>query len=138
MFGGDGNDFLSGGRGVDLLSGGAGADTFRFIQSGPTDDPDYDSGVGAGNRDRILDFHSTEGDHIPLVMDANITTADFDPFHFVGRIVPNQALLTGQVGWFESNGSTIVTANTHAGSGSTFQIQLDGVSLGLKASDFSS
>jgi Ca2+-binding RTX toxin-like protein len=136
LFGDDGNDFLSGGRGVDLLSGGAGADTLRFIQSGPSNDPDYDSGVGAGNRDRIIDFNSAEGDRIAVVLDANVTTADFDPFHFVGKVDPRQALGTGQLGWFESNGSTIVTANTQAAPGSTFQIQLDGVGLGLKASDF--
>jgi Ca2+-binding RTX toxin-like protein len=136
LFGGDGIDQIEGGRGIDLLSGGVGADQFRFIQAGPTDDPIYDSGVGSGNRDRIIDFNSADGDHIGLVMDANVTDADFDPFHFVGRIDPGQALHTGQVGWFESNGSTIVTANTQAAPGSTFQIQLDGVGLGLTARDF--
>ena len=138
LFGGDGNDFILGGKGVDLLSGGAGANDFRFLadaSSGSAADPVYDSGVGAGNRDRIIDFHSGS-DLIDLSFDANLATGGFDRFDFIGRVAPNQALFAGQVGWFESGGSTIVTANTQAAPGSTFQIQLDGVDLGLKAGDF--
>jgi Ca2+-binding RTX toxin-like protein len=140
LLGGDGNDFILGGKGVDLLSGGAGVDDFRFMQdarSGSAADPVLDSGVGAGNRDRIIDFNSGT-DRIDLAIDANPNAGGFDPFNFVGKVDPGQALFAGQLGWFESNGSTIVTANTQAAPGSTFQIQLDGVSLGLKASDFSS
>ena len=43
--GGDGNDTLIGGTGKDTLTGGNGSDEFRFV-----------SGLGAGNRDRIVDF----------------------------------------------------------------------------------
>jgi Ca2+-binding RTX toxin-like protein len=139
LLGGDGNDFILGGKGVDVLIGGAGVDDFRFMQdarSGSAADPVYDSGVGAGNRDRIIDFKSGT-DRIDLAMDANPLGGDgFDRFNFVGKVDPGQALFAGQLGWFESNGATIVTANTHAAPGSTFQIQLDGIGLGLKASDF--
>ena len=43
-----GNDLIEGGAGRDTLYGGDGNDTFLFKTG--------DSGVGAGNRDRIQDF----------------------------------------------------------------------------------
>jgi serralysin len=49
LFGGDGNDILVGGTACDLLVGGAGADRFVF-----------ESGLGAGNVDRIADFNPAE------------------------------------------------------------------------------
>lgn len=45
LFGGDGNDILRGGANNDWLEGGAGQDQFRF-----------DTALGSGNIDEILDF----------------------------------------------------------------------------------
>lgn len=54
-----GNDRMHAGHDADTFIGGTGADTFEFGanslgESGPLV---YDSGVGAGHRDRIVDFH---------------------------------------------------------------------------------
>lgn len=53
--GAGGDDVLSGGIGKDILTGGAGADIFRF-----------DSKIGAGNVDRIMDFTPEDGDVLYL------------------------------------------------------------------------
>jgi len=50
--GGAGDDFVSGDRGNDTISGGAGADLFHGSQ---------DAGI-----DRVLDFHTSEGDRVML------------------------------------------------------------------------
>ena len=52
LFGGAGDDRLDGGAGRDALSGGAGRDGFAF-------------GLGSGV-DRVLDFHTAEGDRVLL------------------------------------------------------------------------
>ncbi|HEX8257806.1 MAG TPA: calcium-binding protein [Allosphingosinicella sp.] len=49
IVGGEGNDRLHGGLGGDQLSGGLGADSFGF-----------DSALGAGNVDRLIDFSATD------------------------------------------------------------------------------
>ena len=56
-----GDDLLVGGPGGDTLVGGPGADVFRFgwVREPPAGDAFtfvLDSGVGAGNRDVVLDF----------------------------------------------------------------------------------
>lgn len=55
LLGGNGNDLLDGGGGVDTLVGGRGADTFRFGVAGDIV-PVAGTGIGAGNRDMVLDF----------------------------------------------------------------------------------
>ena len=76
--GGAGNDTIIGGTGEDILSGGSGADRFVFEVAS-------DSGVGKGNRDRILDF--TRGsDLIDLsAIDANSAAAGNQSFSFIGN-----------------------------------------------------
>lgn len=76
--GGAGNDSIIGGTGEDILSGGSGADRFVY-------EVVSDSGVGKGNRDRILDF--TRGsDLIDLsAIDANSTAAGNQSFSFIGN-----------------------------------------------------
>ena len=55
---GPGRDTLDGGVGVDTLIGGPGADVFRFgwVREPSATSFILDSGVGAGNRDVVLDF----------------------------------------------------------------------------------
>jgi Ca2+-binding RTX toxin-like protein len=55
LIGGDGADTLSGNDGNDVLHGGAGDDTFVF-----------NSALGGGNVDRIVDFSAAEGDTIQM------------------------------------------------------------------------
>jgi serralysin len=138
LFGDDGDDFLTGGQGADQLSGGAGSDTFEFRQDGAPGDPVpvYHSGVGSGNRDRIIDFSQAEDDKIDVrFVDADLAVDGFQDFSFAGRIEPGDELGTGEIGFFESGGVTIVAANTDADPGANFEIQLGG-GLDLAASDF--
>jgi serralysin len=139
LFGDDGDDVLFGGSGVEQLAGGAGADLFNFTQKsgfegGP--DPLYDSGVGKGNRDRIIDFDGAEGDKIEVDgIDADLQTDDDQAFSFVGEAEIG-TLGIGELGFFETAGHTILHGNADADSGSNFEIQLGGVDLGLTADDF--
>ena len=72
-----GDDFVRGGAGRDSLTGNAGADSFFF---GEVHDEDgsvgYESGVGKGNRDRIIDFNRADGDKIdvgaPMISGAQV------------------------------------------------------------------
>jgi Ca2+-binding RTX toxin-like protein len=57
--GGAERDWISGGGGADTLVGGSGPDTFIYTSLA-------DSTVALSGRDLILDFNSTEGDHIDL------------------------------------------------------------------------
>ena len=93
----------------------------------------YESGVGKGNRDRISDFSRAEGDKIDVSnIDADLTAVGFQDFGFVGTEAPGK----GELGLFESAGSTIVRGNTDDDTAADFEIQLDGAGLGLIASDF--
>jgi Ca2+-binding RTX toxin-like protein len=129
LFGRDGDDFVRGDLGRDSLTGNAGSDTFFFSDV----NLEYESGVGKGNRDRIIDFNGAEGDRIDVSdMDADLT-ADFDQaFSFVA----GDAVGTGELGFLESAGSTIVRGNADADPAAEFEIQLDGVGLDLSADNF--
>jgi serralysin len=139
LFGDDGDDDVFGGAGVDVQAGGAGADRFLFTQqSDPEGDPDpvYDSGVGKGNRDRIIDFDGAEGDRIDLTgIDADLAADDDQAFSFVGEAEIG-TLDTGELGFFETAGRTILHGNADDDAGSNFEIQLGGTGLGLGADDF--
>jgi len=127
LFGDDGNDRLFGDSGVDQLTGGSGADKFSFGQD--------DSGVGSGNRDRVVDFSQAEGDRIDVSL---IEPDGEDPdasFVFVGEAEIG-TLGIGELGFFETAGRTIVHANTDADPESNLEIQVAGVGLGLTADDF--
>jgi Ca2+-binding RTX toxin-like protein len=129
LFGGAGDDRLSGARGVDQVTGGAGADVFSVAGAEDT----YESGVGPGNRDRIVDFSQTDGDKI----DVSLLFPDGEdpdaPFVFVG-VAEIGTLGIGEIGFVKTGGSTIVHGNTDIDSGSNFEIQLGGLSL--TADDF--
>ncbi|MFM5948502.1 MAG: beta strand repeat-containing protein [Novosphingobium sp.] len=75
--GGDGNDKIMGLSGGDQLTGGAGADQFRYLFAG-------DSGVGAGNRDLILDFAAGEDKLDFRALDANLSLAGRQTLSFIG------------------------------------------------------
>ena len=68
--GGADNDVLFGGKGNDILTGGSGADHFVFEQQ-----------LGA---DRIMDFHSSEGDKLDFV---DLFTAPITASQFVTKYV---------------------------------------------------
>lgn len=132
LLGEEGNDFLRGDEGIDRMTSGAGSDTFVFLQVGD----DYDSGVGAGNRDAITDFASAEGDKIDVTLiDADRGNGTFDEFVFAGE-ADIGSLDTTEIGFFETGGVTIVHANTGADPGSSFEIQLRGTGHDLSADDF--
>ena len=67
-----------------------------------------------------------------LDIDADLTAVGLQDFGFVGEEVPG----TGELGFFESAGSTIVRGNTDDDAAADFEIQLDGAGLDLVAGDF--
>ena len=75
--GGTGDDKIIGLAGLDQLTGGAGADQFRFFFA-------TDSGVGAGNRDLILDFNAGEDKLDFRVLDADPNLAGRQLLSFIG------------------------------------------------------
>jgi Ca2+-binding RTX toxin-like protein len=124
--GGAGDDDMVAGSGVDTFIGGAGADTFRFaaLFLGRLR---YDSGVGSGNRDRIVDFDTGEGDEIDL-------RSIGDDLAFVGE---QAAPGVNELGFIETGGATILRGNTSDGTADVdFEIQLRGTGLGLSTDDF--
>jgi Ca2+-binding RTX toxin-like protein len=134
LFGRDGDDFVRGEAGRDALTGNAGADSF-FLGEDLDEDGSvgYESGVGKGNRDRIIDFNRADGDKIDVSnIDADLTAVGLQDFGFVGEEVPG----TGELGFLESAGSTIVRGNTDDDAAADFEIQLDGAGLDLVAGDF--
>jgi len=73
--GGTGDDAIIGGGGRDILSGGVGADSFIYNAAS-------DSGVGAGQRDIILDFaHGLDKIGLRAL---HVTAADIDLSHWYG------------------------------------------------------
>ena len=147
--GGDGNDTLAGGAGADILIGGDATfqvndhDTFLYFSAS-------DTGVGAGNRDRILDFKQTL-DKIDLSAIDISTDPQLDPvikssaFSFGGQQLPGYvSTLHGEpdppavVSFYFADGHTIVqgyVSDNHGHAVNHFEIDLTGLFL-LKASDF--
>jgi Ca2+-binding RTX toxin-like protein len=124
--GGDGNDNVVGGQGVDQLQGGAGADDFAFNSK-------IGTGVGRGNRDRIIDFDGSEGDVVDVhLVDADSTTGINDDFTFVGTDTPGK----GEIGFVVGGNVTIVRANTDNDAAMEFELQLNGSGHNLGAGDF--
>jgi hypothetical protein len=112
--GGSGADRLEGGRGRDVTTGGAGADLFRFSAAGTT--------RGTAQADVVSDFSRAQGDRIDL--------RPTEVSRFVGY---DAAPSTGEVGFWQQDGDTIVTFNDD---GRLHDIVLEGVSLGMSARDF--
>jgi Ca2+-binding RTX toxin-like protein len=116
LIGGNGNDMLEGNVGADILSGGAGSDRFFY--------ENFDSGVGAGNRDTITDFQQGS-DWIAFYTAGT-------PMSFVG-----QAAFTsmGQLRYAYEGNDTIVQVNLDFDATAEMEIQLTG-HLALAASSF--
>jgi hypothetical protein len=110
--------------GVDTLDGGGGADVFEF-RGRFQFQPEYDSGVGAGDRDRITDFDRSEGDRFDFTLSPLVDT-------FVG----DGPVGEGEVGFFETSNLTIIVGNDDADPAAEFEIEIVGTGLGLTAEDF--
>ncbi len=134
LIGNGGNDTLIGGQGADHLNGGADSDIFKF-------DSITESGIGADNRDIILDFNNKKGvfktftDRIDLqAIDAKFTTATNDKFTWIGTAAFTHA--AGELRYFLDSGSnTIVEGDVNADGSADFQIQLAGI-VNLVKGDF--
>lgn len=119
---GGGNDSLSGGHGVDVLTGGTGEDSFGFY----ADEAEYgtDSGIGAGNRDIVMDFSQAQDDVIDI--------GDIGDLDFIGQAAFSSVT---QVRYFHSGGDTIVQVNHIGAAGADLEIQIEGI-VNLNGSDF--
>lgn len=123
--GAGGTDTIVGGAGKDTLTGGAGVDTFDFNALS-------ESGVGAANRDLILDFLQGT-DKIDLAtIDARTTTSGDQAFSFIGTGAFTAA---GQLRYTTSGGNTIIQGNVDASLGADFEIELVGT-VALVATNF--
>lgn len=110
-----GNDTLSGGGGADVLIGGAGADSFAWAL--PTD-----TGLGEGNRDRILDWQS--GDRLDLAaIDANASLSGNQAFTFIGV---GAFTGLGQLRFNLVGDITLIEANISGSLAADLQIELSG------------
>lgn len=143
LVGGRGNDVLNGNYGNDILIGGQGADTFVFgVQYASPGAPTFSGGVGAGNRDIIVDFRQG-ADHIDVRGYANLYFG-VEGVDFVGRDAIEVSQKT-QVGYHFEGGNTVVDIAFSPGpiqpgedytyNGPVAQIELFG-HINLKASDF--
>jgi len=134
LFGRDGNDVLSGGAGADRLvgglgfdrlTGGTGADTFEYDAIGES--------MASGQRDRIMDFVSADGDRIDLfTIDANTTAAGNQAFTFIGTAAYSGA---GQLRYTVASGSATLRADVNGDGADDFQILVNGVTA-LAVTDF--
>lgn len=111
--------------GADVLLGRGGADRFVYNSY-------YDSTSGLA--DRIVDFSRAEGDKIVLTnVDANAQVNGNEAFQFIGQA---QFTGAGQLRCYQSNGDTIIEANTtDAYTGAEMKIVL-GPLVSLQGTDF--
>jgi large repetitive protein len=112
IYGGSGNDTIEGSGGADHLWGGSGGDTFQF-------------GTGDVGGDTIHDFgNGADAIDLSALIPGTLT--------FGG----NGSIAAYTVVWQESNGNTIVSADTNGTGGADFSITLIGTGLKLTSSDF--
>ncbi len=125
--GGEGNDTLVGGQGADLLNGGTGADIFRLKAVA-------ESGAGAGSRDIIEDFNSSETDRINLsLIDADPSTSTNDAFSWKGT--GSFSGVAGELRYFNENTYVVAEGDITGDGVADFQIEIMGVN-DLLAQDF--
>ena len=124
MLGGTGDDELAGGKEVDIMTGGAGADVYEY-RGKIAFFPKYETGVGAGNRDKITDFDAAAGDRF-----------DFVSTPLVDEFVGDGPVGEREVGFFETATRTIIVGNDDADPTAEFEIELVGTDLGLTADNF--
>ena len=114
LVGGPGRDTLVGGVGVDTLIGGPGADVFHFgwVREPSATSFVLDSGVGAGNRDVVLDFRQGR-DKLDLSGYENIFARPGVPSEpvFLGTD-PFEASFAPQVRYVVEDGYTLVQVDT--------------------------
>jgi Ca2+-binding RTX toxin-like protein len=125
LAGNSGANVLEGLYGADVLIGRDGADRFVYHST-------FDSTLAAP--DRVLDFSRAQGDKIDLgIIDANGQVPGAQAFTFIGQ---GQFTGAGQLRWYQSNGDTVVEANTTDLTASAdMKIVLDPL-LSLQATDF--
>ncbi|MFO1073890.1 MAG: hypothetical protein U1E17_14685 [Geminicoccaceae bacterium] len=129
LYGDDGDDIVTGNVGVDTMWGGKGRDQFRYWGDAVQG---YHSGVGAGKRDRIMDFAA--GDKIDLsLMDADATVGGRQKFSFIGTAAFTRP---GQVRWQNLPTGTLIQLNTDRDTAPEMEIELT-TRYSLKATDFS-
>ena len=119
------NNYFQGGLGKDTFSGGSGRDLYDVNAVA-------ESGVGTTKRDVISDFVHLTDDIDLMGIDANTAIAGNQAFRWVGT-----AALTGpgEVGFFTSNGNTIIRGSNDADAAKEFEIQLTGIKQ-LTVDDF--
>jgi serralysin len=123
LVGGDGNDQIQGGANSDVILGGKGAD--GMWGKGGADifiwESTADTGTAEPTMDSIKNFSPLEGDLMLLYgIDADVTTAGFQHFSFIGQInnsgpFANGFTAPGQIGFeFEQgpNNNIIIWLNT--------------------------
>ncbi len=127
--GGNGNDKITGLGGAEQLTGGAGADQFRYLFA-------TDSGVGAGNRDVILDFVSSS-DRIDFRgLDANLALPGRQTLSFTGTAAFN-ANGAGEVRYEVSGGDLLVQVDLDGNGTADMEMLLQGAGAHtLSGTDF--
>ena len=98
------NNYFQGGLGKDTFSGGSGRDLYDLNAVA-------ESGVGTTKRDVISDFVHLTDDIDLMGIDANTAIAGNQAFRWVGTAALTGA---GQVGFFTSNGNTIIRGSNDA------------------------
>jgi Ca2+-binding RTX toxin-like protein len=127
LYGGDGNDDMLGWSGLDDMAGGSGSDRFYFTSSAGT-------GLGLGNRDRVLDFDAFEGDRLGV---ATIYEEEIDGDAGSFELVYENAFTAaGQLRYANFAGYTVVEGNTGGSLAADFQIELVGYTGELSVTDF--
>lgn len=132
LTGGSGNNLIDGGVGADILIGGAGKDSLRGGSGADTFVFRAISETKVASPDRILDFSSSDHDHIDLSqIDANGKTAGDDAFALVNAFTKH----AGELTWKAYDGGVLVQGDVNGDGAADFAIHVLGVAK-LAAADF--